>query len=199
LVELDTFRVNHAYQPYSYALDGKLPGVGHFWPSDTADIIYRFMSADHGSESNGKAVALKHVTEGFAFIYFDFPLYFVKEEIATRILHRAIEDLEEFAKRPKGPASTTPDLTGASVFPNPFKPYQGHTHLTFDGLTAYARIEIFTIAGERVCTLDETDGDGMVSWDVTNSQGRRLASGIYIYRITDNQGHEKISKFAVIR
>jgi len=199
LVELDTFRVNHAYQPYSYALDGKLPGVGYFWPSDTADIIYRFMSADHGSESNGKAVALKHVTEGFAFIYFDFPLYFVKEEIATRILHQAIDDLEEFAERPRGPAATTPDLNGASVFPNPFKPYQGHTHLTFDGLTAYARIEIFTIAGERVCTLDETDGDGVTSWDVTNSQGRRLASGIYIYRITDNQGHEKISKFAVIR
>jgi fibronectin type 3 domain-containing protein len=198
-VELDTFRVNHAYDPYGYAPEGKIPGVGHFWPSDTSEIIYTFVSAYDSSNSSGQAVALKHLSQGFALICFDFPLYFVKEEIATQILHQAISDLEEFAERPKGPAVATWDLSEASVFPNPFKSYQGHTHLTFDGLTAHAKIEIFTIAGERVCTLDETDGDGMTSWDVTNSRGRKLASGVYIYRVTDNQGHEKISRFAVIR
>jgi hypothetical protein len=50
-----------------------------------------------------------------------------------------------------------------------------------------------------VCTLEETNEDGMISWDVTNSEGRKLASGVYIFRVTDNQGHEKISKLAVIR
>ncbi|UCB52719.1 MAG: S8 family serine peptidase [Candidatus Zixiibacteriota bacterium] len=199
VVELDTFKVNHAYDPYSYALDGRLPGVGYFWPSDTSEVMYTFTSVYDSSASNGKPVALKHFTEDFALIYFDFPLYFVQESIATRILRQAISDLEEFAERPRGPVVTTWDLAEASVFPNPFRPYDGHTHMTFDGLTAYARIEIFTIAGERVCTLEETDGDGMMSWDVTNSQGKKLASGVYIYRVTDNQGHERISKFAVIR
>jgi fibronectin type 3 domain-containing protein len=199
IVDLDTFRVNHAYDPYHYVTDGKLPGVGYFWPSDSSEVIYTFISAYDSSASNGKAVALKHFTDEFALIYFDFPLYFVKEEIATQILHQAISDLEEFAKRPRGPVATTWDLAEASVFPNPFRPYQGHTHMTFDGLTAYARIEIFTIAGQRVCTLEETDGDGITSWDVINSEGKKLASGVYIYRVTDNQGHEKISKFAVIR
>jgi hypothetical protein len=199
MVDLDTFRVNHAYDPYGYTPDGKLPGVGYFWPADSSEVIYTFVSAYDSSASNGKAVALKHFTEGFALIYFDFPLYFVKEGIATQILHQAIGDLEEFVNRPRGPAATTSDLVEASVFPNPFKPYEGHTHMTFDRLTAYARIEIFTIAGERVCTLEETDEDGMISWDVTNSEGRKLASGVYIFRVTDNQGHEKISKLAVIR
>jgi len=198
LVDLDTFRVNHAYDPYDYGLEGKLPGVGYFWPRDSSEVIYTFVSAYDSSASNGKTVALKHFTDDFAVIYFDFPLYFVEEEIATEILHQAISDLEEFAKRPRGPVAATWGLAGASVFPNPFRPYEGHTHMTFDGLTAYARIEIFTIAGERVCTLEETDGDGVTSWDVTNSDGRKLASGVYIYRVTDNQGHEKISKFAVI-
>lgn len=199
MVELDTFRVNHAYDPYGYTPNGKLPGVGYFWPSDTAEVMYTFVSAYDSSASNGRTVALKHFTDDFAVIYFDFPLYFVEEEIATQILHQAISDLEEFAKRPRGPVATTWDLAEASVFPNPFKPYEGHTHMTFDGLTAYVRIEIFTIAGEKVCTLEETNGDGVTSWDVTNSDGRKLASGVYIYRVTDDQGHEKISKFAVIR
>jgi hypothetical protein len=196
---LDTIRVNHAYDPYNYGLEGKLPGVGYFWPSDTSEVIYTFVSAYDSSASNGKAVALKHFTESSALIYFDFPLYFVREEIATQILHQAISDLEEFVKGSQGPVATRGDLAEASVFPNPFRPYEGHTHMTFDGLTAYARIEIFTIGGERVCTLEETDGDGITSWDVTNSQGRKLASGVYMYRVTDNQGHEKISRFAVIR
>jgi hypothetical protein len=199
VVDLDTFRVNHAYDPYHYVLDGKLPGVGYFWPSDSSEVIYTFVSAYDTSASNGKAVALKHFTDDFALIYFDFPLYFVKEDIATQILRQAISDLEEFAERPRGPVATTWDLAEASVFPNPFRPYDGHTHMTFDGLTAYARIEIFTIAGDKVCTLEETDGDEMMSWDVTNSQGKKLASGVYIYRVTDDEGHEKISKFAVIR
>jgi hypothetical protein len=75
----------------------------------------------------------------------------------------------------------------------------GHTHVTFDGLTAQAQIEVFTLVGEKVCTIRETDGDGQVSWDVTNAQGRKLASGVYIYRVSNDQGQEKISKLAVIR
>ena len=90
------------------------------------------------------------------------------------------------------------DLSSASLFPNPFEPYRGHKSLTFDGLTAFAKIEIFTITGDRVCVLEESDGDGKLSWDVTNPQGKKLASGVYIYRITNQQGEEKISKFAVI-
>jgi hypothetical protein len=162
-------------------------------------VIYTFISAYDTSLSNGKPVALKHITDNFAVIYFDFPLWFVKEDIATEILHRAIADLEEFGSRDTDTTVAALDLANASVFPNPFKPYQGHTSMTFDNLTAQAKIEVFTIIGERVCTLEETDGNGRLSWNVTNSQSKKLASGVYIYRVTNKQGQEKISKFAVIR
>jgi len=198
-VELDTFRVNHAYDPKWFNLEGKLTGIGYFMPRQSSEVIYTFVSAYDTSGSNGKSVALKHFTDDFAVIYFDFPLYFVKEDIATQILHQALHDLEQFAKRSASAVGAAGGLAHASVFPNPFKPYQGHTHMTFDGLTAQARIEIFTITGERVCTIEETNGDGKASWDVTNSQGNKLASGIYIYRIANDRGQEKISKFAVIR
>jgi len=197
-VEVDTFRVNHAYDPYWFDLQGKLPGVGYFMPLDYSEVLYTFVSAYDTFASNGRPVALKHFTDDFAVIYFDFPLYFVKEDMAVEILHQALSDLQEFVDRP-APTPYAGDLAGASVFPNPFKPYEGHTHMIFDGLTRQAKIEVFTVAGERVCTVEETDGDGEVTWDVVNSEGRKLASGIYIYRITDAQGNEKISKFAVIR
>jgi fibronectin type 3 domain-containing protein len=197
-VEVDTFRVNHAYDPSWLDLQGKLPGVGYFVPLDESEVIYTFVSAYDTSVSNGKPVALKHFTDDFAVIYFDFPLYFIQEDIATQILHQALSELEEFANRPE-PLPYAGDLAGASVYPNPFKSYAGHTRMTFDGLTDQAKIEVFTLTGEKVCTMEEKDGDGELAWDVTNSKGRKLASGIYIYRITNDQGHEKISRLAVIR
>jgi len=91
------------------------------------------------------------------------------------------------------------NLANASVFPNPYKPYQGHAFVTFDGLTAQAKIEVFTIMGEKVYSADETDGDGKSVWNVVNDSGKKLASGIYICRATNNKGEEKFFKLAVIR
>ena len=96
-------------------------------------------------------------------------------------------------------AGPAPNLADASVFPNPYKPYKGHTFVTFDGLTVQAKLEVFTIMGERVCTIEETDGDGKVIWNVVNDRGRKLASGIYICRASNDKGEEKFFKLAIIR
>ncbi len=199
IVELDTFRVNHSYDPAEYDLQGRLPGVGYCWPSDPSEVMYTFNSDYDTSASNGKPVALRHFRRDLAVIYFGFPLYFVREDVATQILHTALDELLKFAGRSTPYYGSAEDLNAASVYPNPFKPYRGHTHVTFDGLTARAKIEIFTIAGEKVRTIEETDGDGETRWDVTNEEGRNLASGVYVYRISNDQGEEKISKLAVIR
>ena len=95
-----------------------------------------------------------------------------------------------------GPA---PNLAGASVFPNPYRPYKGHIFVTFDDLTEQAKLEVFTITGQKVWSIEETDGDGKVIWNVVNQSGRKLASGIYICRATNNKGEEKFFKLAVIR
>ncbi len=199
IVKLDTLRVNHAFDPLFVGPGGKLPGVGYFTPVDRSEVIYTFNSAYDTSASDGKAVALRYFTKDCGVIYFGFPLYFVEEETAARILHTALDELVGFANRPGRSGFAADGLASASVYPNPFKPHLGHTHVTFDGLTAQAQIEVFTLVGEKVCTIQETDGDGQVSWDVTNAQGRKLASGVYIYRVSNDQGQEKISKLAVIR
>jgi hypothetical protein len=84
------------------------------------------------------------------------------------------------------------------VYPNPFKPCRGHEKITFDGLTQNARVRIYTITGRGV---DEvlSDGMGKAEWDVTTGSGETVASGVYLYCITDDRGHRKTGKLAVLR
>jgi len=49
------------------------------------------------------------------------------------------------------------------------------------------KLEIYNIAGQRVRTLvdgDRSAGYHAVSWQGTNDAGNRVASGVYLYRIT---------------
>jgi hypothetical protein len=100
-----------------------------------------------------------------------------------------------------GKLSAATDLARTIVYPNPYKETNGVTGMTFDRLTAHAGIKIFTITGEFVVELVESDGDGKYVWDTTNSSGGKVASGVYLYRITnlDNPGQTVNGKFAVVR
>ncbi|MBA7651798.1 hypothetical protein ES703_59624 [subsurface metagenome] len=84
--------------------------------------------------------------------------------------------------------------TGAVAYPNPFS-LSRHANLTFWGTgVPYAKIRIFTLAGELVKTLDERSGASEVSWDGRNEQGDKLARGIYVYVVKNFTG-----KIAIIK
>ena len=95
------------------------------------------------------------------------------------------------------------NLDNVVVFPNPYKPGSGGSFdasgVTFGGLTAGAKIKIFTISGQPVRELEETDNDGIFLWDAKNNSGENAASGVYFYLITDPAGNKKTGKFAVVR
>jgi hypothetical protein len=86
-----------------------------------------------------------------------------------------------------------PDLNSLKVYPNPFKPYEGHTVVNFVYLTQEATIGIFDKSGSLIKTIEETDADGHATWD------GNVASGVYVYCITNPQGEKKLGKIAVIR
>ncbi|MEW5796841.1 MAG: T9SS type A sorting domain-containing protein [Candidatus Zixiibacteriota bacterium] len=70
-------------------------------------------------------------------------------------------------------------------YPNPFNP---RTTIDFD-VPRFGRVEIdvFDILGRQVATLFEGPaslGVHSVTWDGTDSEGRRVASGVYFYRMT---------------
>jgi len=96
------------------------------------------------------------------------------------------------------------DLSDVYVYPNPANVNDGAGTITFANLPQRAKITIWTLSGTQVKELEETDGDGGVTFTLTDYSGEYLASGIYVYRVVmldefSNEGEEKLGKFAVFR
>lgn len=92
----------------------------------------------------------------------------------------------------------TSDLNTMKVYPNPFNPNRHTQGLTIENITAQATIKIYTIAGELVREIEETDGDGISTWDGRNDAGNDVASGVYIGFIEGPSDTKKV-KIAVER
>jgi hypothetical protein len=95
------------------------------------------------------------------------------------------------------------DLSQVYVYPNPVKPSLGEM-LTFAKLPQYAQITIWSIEGTKINELNESDGNGGASFNLVDSNGNLLPTGVYIYRIVmtdenNNEQDEILGKFAVIR
>lgn len=90
------------------------------------------------------------------------------------------------------------DLGAARVYPNPWR--QGRhdgVPITFDRLSLNTRVKIFTISGRLVKDLGTANDS--VSWNLANDSGDKAASGLYLYVLTDDQGHKARGRLAVIR
>jgi len=59
-------------------------------------------------------------------------------------------------------------------------------------------LKIFTVSGHWVQTL-QADAGGAAAWDLKNSDGEKVQSGLYLYLVTDSRGDKTHGKFAVIR
>lgn len=96
-------------------------------------------------------------------------------------------------------ASTVrPDLKEVKVYPNPYKPSKGHTKIIFAKLSANSTIKIFNLAGEFVWEKENIT-TGSEEWLAVNKDNEPVASGIYIYLITDRAGNKASGKLAVVK
>jgi len=85
------------------------------------------------------------------------------------------------------------------VYPNPWRSDRhAHFMVTFDGLPAQAPVRVFTLSGHQVRALT-SDSNGKIFWDRTNDSGDLVASGVYLYSVSDSQGQTSIGKLAIIR
>jgi hypothetical protein len=96
------------------------------------------------------------------------------------------------------------DLSDVYVYPNPVRAGESQNKLTFANLPRRAKITIWDVNGFRINELEERDGNGGVDFDLTNEFGERISTGVYIYRVVmiddqNNEGDEKLGKFAVIK
>jgi hypothetical protein len=84
------------------------------------------------------------------------------------------------------------------VYPNPWRSDKhGTKNVTFDGLVIGTTIKIFTVSGHKIKEL-HIDGP-KTDWDLTNDNGDKVASGVYMYLVTDTAGDKVKGKVAVIK
>jgi hypothetical protein len=81
--------------------------------------------------------------------------------------------------------------------PNPFQPSRGHRQVTIYNMALEGTLTITTVANEVVRVL-QGNGASEVFWDVTNSDGKMLASDVYLCYYKDRDRVDKF-KFVVIR
>lgn len=89
-------------------------------------------------------------------------------------------------------------LDDAHVWPNPCNAKKGCTGLTFAKLTYDAEIKIYTVSGELVWQAEKRDEFMTKVWDLTNTYGHKVASGLYVYYIKSGNSSMK-GKFILIR
>lgn len=97
------------------------------------------------------------------------------------------------------------DLDKITVAPNPYvgsneaELEEFATLLGFHHLPAKCTIYIYTLLGNLVDIIHHDSASGSEFWDMTTRSRESISSGIYIYRITTEEGQEKVGKFAVIK
>lgn len=98
-------------------------------------------------------------------------------------------------------AQPSDSLNQALVYPNPYiERLSSNQTINFIKLTQHAKVRIYTINGELVWEREKNDGSDRMRWvGAKNQNGQSLASGIYIYLITNNRGEKTSGKIGVLR
>ncbi len=99
-------------------------------------------------------------------------------------------------------ASAADALEHVLAVPNPYflsSAYElGNQRIVkFTHLPVRCTLRIFTLAGERVRTIEKDDDTSQATWDLANQDGRRVASGIYLYQVEAPGIGTRTAKLAV--
>jgi hypothetical protein len=156
---------------------------------------YGLVSAQDTAQVTSHAVSLAGLSRNTTYHYR------VKSQAATGAGVTTSADFM-FATPNNGPASlpftsTLLALNSVRVFPNPWRADHPTAGITFDQMTPNSTVKIFTISAHFVKSLAAPDGK--VTWDLTNDAGNKVASGLYLYLVTDTHNGRVRGKLAVIR
>jgi hypothetical protein len=142
--------------------------------AEGSKIIKRFTTDNSPLFSNSiKSIAVNDIT-GEVFIATDVGLISYQD-----VPKRAVNSMDEL-----------------KVFPNPFN-YSENNEILIEGLSTETTIKILGVDG-TVIDIFSTSG-GRVSWDVRDSYGNKLGSGVYFVVALDSEGSSKgVGKVVVV-
>jgi len=97
------------------------------------------------------------------------------------------------------------NLDEIRVVPNPYvvgaewEELQNVHQIRFMFLPPVCTINVYTLNGERVWSVQHNDYTGDEAWNVTNSSNQALAFGVYVYVVKTPDGKKHVGKFSIIR
>lgn len=120
----------------------------------------------------------------------------------TGALAAALDVLGTIAARPSAPPASPIDAATVRLGPAAPNPSSGPVRFAYRvDVPQRVEVAVYTVAGERVRELLSgrvASGEATLSWDGRDARGRRVASGVYILRVT---GERAVSsrKLSVVR
>jgi hypothetical protein len=96
------------------------------------------------------------------------------------------------------------DISSVSVYPNPYygthelESSRAEKYVSFNHLPVEATIDIYSLGGVYVRSIEKNDASQFAQWDLKNQYGYPVASGLYVARIKSG-GNEKILKIALVQ
>jgi hypothetical protein len=82
------------------------------------------------------------------------------------------------------------------AYPNPYDEYRAdyNAPVRFEGYRAGSRVRIYDINGDLIAEIDADD-----AWDIANSEGEDVVSGVYMFHTYAEDGSEFVGRIVVIR
>ncbi|OGF45282.1 MAG: hypothetical protein A2231_11160 [Candidatus Firestonebacteria bacterium RIFOXYA2_FULL_40_8] len=154
------------------AIGVTMTAIPHLQPVKNLTVTIRYRDQDILGLDEDKLAIAKYDTASKRWLVLRSTVYKDENKVTALVSH-----LSTYAIIQNVPAA---DLSGIRVYPNPWDTAAVPQGVVIDGLTATAELKIYTITGELVVVLNETNSDGRVIWNGQNSGGGSVASGIYI-------------------
>jgi ligand-binding sensor domain-containing protein len=94
-----------------------------------------------------------------------------------------------------------PDYSGIRIYPNPVVQTADQSPTVFiDGLVAGSTVQIFSLAGQLIRSIDGTQLGSIVTWNGRDALGRQVPSGMYLVSATSPQaGGNGEAKVVIVR
>lgn len=170
------------------------PAVATFRENSSGQVIYRYRSLyPSSSRLNYEPVGIKTITDSTETYLFGFHLWYMEQASARQLVKFIVEgtptDINE-----SQPNSLPNKIVLKQNYPNPFNPT---TSISFElPKKSKVSLEVYNVLGKKVTTLIDneimTAGIHKVEWDGKNHLHRKVASGLYFYRLrTDDNSLTK--------
>ncbi len=171
-----------------FNIDHYLPLTPGFFPDANAEVLYRYGSRyPSTSMLEGLPCGLVSHSPGANVYTFGFHLWAMDSTDAHALVDYILDNQAPDAEL--DPYFLPRSTILRQNYPNPFNP---STTISFElQHSQHVRLEIFDLLGRNTVTLlDETVAAGphQLEWRGRDRNGRRVASGIYFYRLTTDQG-----------